>query len=191
VIHYGAILGSSWAPGDVDAETGTNAIEYGALFPYNKSPGIYRCPADRSGVPSANGQGTVPRARGYKMSLWLNCISEPFGYQRESEIANCGKAFSDIFVFIDMHREGYHDPAFGIYQQDDSWRGDMWIDLPADRHNRGANLGFLDGHVEHHRWKAPKVVVPPLPMDTNEGPDRDDLRWLQARIPPRASQSWR
>jgi prepilin-type processing-associated H-X9-DG protein len=31
-----------------------------------------------------------------------------------------------------------------------------WWDMPADRHSRGANFSFADGHVEHWKWKAPK-----------------------------------
>lgn len=189
VIGYGAILGSSWAPGDVDAFGETTNLQYGALYPYNKSLGIYRCPADRTLISSTNSNGTAPRTRSYKMNLWLNCISEPYGYQRESELSSCGKSVSDFFVFIDMHSEGIHDPAFGIYQEEDWWRFNLWIDLPADRHSQGANLSFLDGHVEHHKWKKPKIFTS-APQDAEPGEDLADLRWLQYRIPNPAPRSF-
>ncbi len=189
VLGYGTILGNSWAPGNVDIDTGTNLIEYGALFPYSKNPGIYRCPGDNATVPSAGGRGSAPRARSYKMSIWFNCISEPYGYQRPAGIAACGKAASDLFVFIDMHQNGVHDPSFGVYHADDSWRFNLWVDLPSDRHNQGANLSFLDGHVERHRWKTPKVFTS-APQNSRRGADRDDLRWLQARIPQAQQSAW-
>jgi len=33
----------------------------------------------------------------------------------------------------------------------------IWFDMPADRHNQGANLSFADGHAERWRWRVPKV----------------------------------
>ena len=32
-----------------------------------------------------------------------------------------------------------------------------WWDMPAGRHNQAADLSFADGHVEHWRWRVPKV----------------------------------
>ena len=44
-----------------------------------------------------------------------------------------------------------------------------WFDLPADRHNRGCNLSFADGHAERWRWAAPKIFhnlsQPPTPEE--------------------------
>jgi prepilin-type processing-associated H-X9-DG protein len=54
--------------------------------------------------------------------------------------------------------------------------------LAADRHKQGCNLSFLDGHVEHWRWKAPKVYrfseSPATP-----GGDLEDHRRLQECVP--------
>ena len=33
----------------------------------------------------------------------------------------------------------------------------QWGHLPADRHHQGCNLSFADGHVEHYRWRTPKI----------------------------------
>jgi len=30
--------------------------------------------------------------------------------------------------------------------------------MPSDRHSQGANLSFVDGHVEHWKWVYPKVA---------------------------------
>jgi len=32
----------------------------------------------------------------------------------------------------------------------------IWWDMPSDRHGQGANLSFVDGHVDHWKWKYPK-----------------------------------
>jgi prepilin-type processing-associated H-X9-DG protein len=34
---------------------------------------------------------------------------------------------------------------------------DQWWDMPANRHSRGANLSFADGHVEHWKWRVPMI----------------------------------
>jgi prepilin-type processing-associated H-X9-DG protein len=59
-------------------------------------------------------------------------------------------------VFIDVHEEEILDALFGIPLPGDSWDG-IWFDLPANRHNQGGSLSFVDGHVERWKWKAPKI----------------------------------
>src|SRR5262249_17922934 len=47
---------NAWIQGDVSSTTGstnTHPIEIGVLFPYNRSVGIYRCPADNLPDPRA------------------------------------------------------------------------------------------------------------------------------------------
>ena len=84
---------------------------------------------------------------------------------------------SRTFTFVDEHEDSIDDGIFAIY-------GDLtqWMELPSDRHRRGCNLSFADGHVEPGRWKAPKVFrdyeQPSLP-----GADTSDLQRLQACVP--------
>ena len=95
------------------------------------------------------------------------------------------------FTFIDTHEDDIVDPTFGIYPADDFWAGayhEAWLDLPANRHSQGANLAFADGHVEHWRWKAPKVFCGRW-YQPAAGGNLADLRRLQACIPP--LQYWR
>ena len=55
-------------PGVVDA-TNADCISRGTLFPYTKSPGIYRCSLDDRTL------GGVPYVRTYSMNNWMNGIS--------------------------------------------------------------------------------------------------------------------
>jgi prepilin-type processing-associated H-X9-DG protein len=49
--------------------------------------------------------------------------------------------------------------------------------MPSDRHNRGANLSFADGHVEHWKWKVPKTALYWIQaVPTAEQPDYDRVR---------------
>ena len=78
-------------------------------------------------------------------------------YQKFSQIRKPSP--SQLFVFIDVHEDGILDSLFGIPPP--GWERYMdltWWDLPADRHNRGCNLSFADGHVEHYRWRHPKLT---------------------------------
>ena len=61
--------------------------------------------------------------------------------------------------FLDDHEASIDDGVFSIHHPIDwdrpQWQ--LWMDLPSDRHERGANLAFADGHVEHWRWQSRKV----------------------------------
>jgi prepilin-type processing-associated H-X9-DG protein len=57
-----------------------------------------------------------------------------------------------------------------------------WYDIPADRHNMGVNLSFVDGHVEHHRWRYPKANKSCVSSAQGKD-DLQDLRWLQEWLP--------
>jgi len=158
---------------------GTNSsnIENGLLFQYNRSLGIYHCPADKSTLETTDGRKLPQfRHRSYNMSESVN------GYPEFNELTMsipAWKQFSQIrkpapislFVFIDEHQGTILDAQFGnppagspLFPQN------VWWDLPANRHNQACNLSFADGHVEHWRWKVPKIFkvyvqdVPPEEM---------------------------
>src|SRR2546429_408259 len=57
-----------------------------------------------------------------------------------------------VFVFIDEHQDTIDDGFFGV-----QWApSTSWVNLPSDRHTRGANLSFADGHCLRYRWKVAK-----------------------------------
>jgi len=70
-------------------------------------------------------------------------------------------AHGDLFVFIDENEDTIFDGQFGNPGNPvlpDS-EPNQWWDMPANRHNQGANLSFTDGHVEHWKWKAPMICT--------------------------------
>src|SRR4030095_2051341 len=63
---------------------------------------------------------------------------------------------SGLLTFLDTHEDAIYDALFGIPTPEFSPDVNQWWDIPADRHSRGANLAFADGHVDHWKWKVPK-----------------------------------
>jgi prepilin-type N-terminal cleavage/methylation domain-containing protein/prepilin-type processing-associated H-X9-DG protein len=178
------VAGASWYIGDARTDPTTTNIVNGLLYQYNRSPGIYHCPADRSTITNANGTPLPQlRNRSYNLSQSVN------GYPDYSStlplLVHMFSKFTAIrypdpptcLLFIDELEESLIDAEFGMPT---AYHGNLttWSDLPANRHNQGADLSFADGHVEHWKWVAPKVytVVPPQPVRPDEWPDYNRLR---------------
>jgi len=170
----------SWCPDHPMTDTTPSNLQRSVLFPYNTSVPIYHCPADRSTVQTAAG---VPlpqlRNRSYNMSQSVNGYpqyKDPDGilayipyWDRYSLIRQPGPA--QLFVFIDENPDTELDAQFGNPVGEPYWPQE-WFDMPSDRHIQGANLSFADGHVEHWRWKAPKVFYGwTLPLAPQDLPD--------------------
>jgi prepilin-type processing-associated H-X9-DG protein len=171
-----------WVSGHAKWDTNAVNIENGQLFKYNRSTTIYRCPADRSKAETLDGVHLkMQRARSYAMSGSLNCNKwrSELTYKRRSAIPNP----SEVFVFLDVHEDSIADAHFKIVNLSEEY-GNAWISLPSDRHGRGANLSFADGHATTWKWKWPKKFINFLQPTANRS-DESDLRRLQAGIMPK------
>ncbi len=146
----------------------------GVLFQYNRSLGIYHCPADLSTLQTPDGVSLGRlRWRSYNMSQSVNGYPEYNPWLSSSlpawKTLSTLKTPTKFFVFIDEHQDTILDGQFGNPPQGSWWDG-YWWDMPADRHSQGANLSFADGHVEHWHWEARKIfhdwiqAVPPEEM---------------------------
>ena len=187
-------LPGSWVVGSALTDTNTANIQAGVIYPYVGSPGVYHCPADKSTV---TGHPELLRARSYSKCGWTRAPDDFYkanGYDVESRFYPwgpyklCGQKHpSDSWAFIDEHEQSI---ASGFFIIEQPWwvAGGSptdpvsWESLPADRHSQGCSLSFLDGHVQHWKWKAPKVWkglgAPPTP-----GGDTADCRKLQEAVP--------
>jgi prepilin-type processing-associated H-X9-DG protein len=151
-------------------------IVNGLLYQYNTQVGIYHCPADYSELVDLNGN-LLPQSRwrSYNMSQSVNGVPgfAPQGFPdwlvqffqsvpAWSKFAQIHNPIpSELFVFIDENENTIIDGQFGnpgnpLYAPFETIP-DQWWDMPANRHNQGANLSFADGHVEHWKWKAPEI----------------------------------
>lgn len=162
----GAQLSWTWCPGIARYDTTTTNIESGYLFPYNRSTGIYRCPADQSSVMTPSGQKLgIARTRSYNISQSFNGLPFTAGdpglmnmphFEKLTTITQPNPTAA--FVFIDVHEDSIYDALFGTPWLEFWGDRQTWWDIPANRHNQGCNFSFADGHVERWRWKVPKTV---------------------------------
>jgi prepilin-type N-terminal cleavage/methylation domain-containing protein/prepilin-type processing-associated H-X9-DG protein len=187
IAGYPQSISNSWVLGNAQVDTSTSNILSGSLYPVAGSPRIYHCPADRAMVATSP---NVPHMRSYSVEGWLGADFDVYGWPwpnpsmvpvgyvfktKASLITTPGPA--NVFAFIDDNEQTIDDGVFAIGKF-------SWFDYPADRHNQGANLSFLDGHVEHHKWRSPKVAsnwgYHGDPASLGDQPDHD---WLVARLP--------
>ena len=171
----------SWVLGNAKQDRSTTNIEAGLLFPEIGNVGVYHCPSDKSNGPPPRSL----RTRSYSLSGWASMgdmegKGEKFPTvqmpRRMGELSS--KPLAEVFAFIDEHADSIDDGLFAVNARN---MGMEWKDLPADRHTRGCNLSFLDGHVQHWPWKAQKIFRYYDQRPANSL-DKEDLVKVQAHL---------
>jgi prepilin-type N-terminal cleavage/methylation domain-containing protein/prepilin-type processing-associated H-X9-DG protein len=179
-----------WVTGHARWDTNTTNIQMGTLYPIAGNAQIYRCPADKSRVDQTGwpgGPGTpklnLLRTRSYSMSGSMHCTKwrTDLTFKRGTSITNPDKAF----VFLDENEDCIADAHFKIVTPLEKY-GNQWICMPADRHDRGCNLSFADGHAEWWKWRWPKRFDNFF-QSIDEPEDLKDFRKLQEGIKQSAS----
>ena len=179
----GGAGGPSWCQGTGKLDATTTNIENGLLFQYNRSIGIYHCPSDLATIYTLTGHRlTQLRNRSYNLSQSVNGNPDALlaaqipSFAKTSQIQNPNPP--QCLVFIDenegtIDNEGTMlDSHFGMPTASYHPQGlTNWWDMPSDRHGRGGNLSFSDGHVEHWHWTQPM----PMPNPMQPGPTPGDL----------------
>jgi prepilin-type N-terminal cleavage/methylation domain-containing protein/prepilin-type processing-associated H-X9-DG protein len=154
---------NSWLLGNAYTDTTLDNIQKGALFRYNQSVGIYKCPADQSTVKDL---GQIPRTRTVSMSVYMNAITNPDDsdyrkcWHKTAQIIHPGPARA--LVFIDEHEKSIQQSTFCVNAPGFQLFGTpqwAWISFPATRHNNGCTFTFADGHAETWRWKEPRTMA--------------------------------
>jgi prepilin-type processing-associated H-X9-DG protein len=174
------------------ANTNTLYLQKSLLFPYLRSFGVFKCPADRS---TATIWGVrYPRVRSLTMNSWLGRYL-PDGRLGElldsgDDVYRINVKLSDLtdpppvgtFVFIDEREDSINDCVIYVSM---GLRGSaaLWKDLPAFYHNGAAGLSFADGHAEIKRWRDSRTMPPLRPDELHNvpSPNNPDLAWLQER----------
>lgn len=174
-VGHSASLPGSWVTGCASTDPDTTNIENGTLFQYEKSAAVYHCPADASKLDNSS----KLRTRSYALSIHLNSTPNmndmgPRTLRRASELQRP----TDVLAFIDEHEKTIEDGTFGLNAAPSL----DWLNLASDRHMKGANLTYADGHAQRHAWKSPKTSFPGPAPATDAG-DKQDLQFLQTLVP--------
>jgi len=183
---------ASWALGNVKygSPASTN-FDYvigrrpESLGAYLGAAGVYKCPSDRS-KSSVNGAAPQPRSRSFAMNLTLGTLyNQPPGVFRalkRSDFVTGPR--TEYIVFVDTNADTLTECTFNI---DKHVTGtlDLWIQIPATRHNRKGTLSYHDGHVELHRWTDSRTYKPEvgnqLPPTIMPGKSSQDFNYYFER----------
>src|SRR2546421_444431 len=201
---------TTWVGGEMDFSPGNRSnwdisydIQVSPLWPYCKSAGIFKCPADLSSVIPSSGPFAgrrTPRVRTMSMSIWFGgaggtlatgfpgVTSPPWRlYLRLSDLVAPGP--TGTALFWDEREDSVNVGNFftDMTGYPNSPNATQWNqDLPAFYHGNAGGLSFADGHSEIKRWRDPRTM-PPVRLDSNwlsgwapmPQPRNRDIVWLQ------------
>jgi len=164
-------------------------IKKSPLWPYcGNSPGIWKCPADKSVVRVAS--QTLPRVRSVSMNSWFNSTDADsftgcqgfYKYKKMSDVLNPGPALT--FLFLDEREDSINDGELCVSMSGYPDKPSAWylIDLPASYHGGAGGFSFVDGHSEIHKWRDRRTMPPLIPgVPTTlyfPSPNNPDSYWL-------------
>ena len=192
----GTAAWQTWVRGWLDAampvsdNTNTFFLMTSHLWPYHKSLGVWRCPADKS--TSKHGGRIYPRVRSVSMNNWLNADS---AWENQKQFKLIRKISDMIdpapartWVILDEREDRINNGFFVVDMtgfSPSNPRGIKLVDCPASYHNGAGGITFADGHAEIKRWVDPRTK-PPIRKGINLGlivasPNNRDVIWLQER----------
>lgn len=199
----------NWGPFgwlDLPASSRDNVDPFGGRFPlsdallwdyFGSTPTVWRCPSDPStgSHPDYLDGAEVPRVRSYSMNGWIGNRQWNSGGELRQALPDVVDPNPDtMFNFICERADGINDGYFIVemsgYRPDSVVnRGAKLVDFPSFYHERGFNLGFIDGHVENRQLKDPRTN-PPYFLNQEiqlnvDSPDNPDVHWLQQRATKR------
>ena len=159
----------------------------GRIAPYARNAGSYKCPSDRSWI-ELSGQ-RWPRVRSYAMNEWMGNYEQKanpnqpmFYFTRLTDIQKPSPSMA--WVLIDEHEDWIDEGWFRVGALAPVDTRPKLAELPGSRHNSGAVLSFVDGHVERHQWRDKRIMEPvtrrqfPPAVSLPSSPDYD---WLIER----------
>jgi prepilin-type N-terminal cleavage/methylation domain-containing protein/prepilin-type processing-associated H-X9-DG protein len=168
------VYGTNWVGGEemtggVPNPDATNVIciESGALYPYLKSIGVYKCPANQACLRGISMNGHMGDADGNKYD---NPTTGFLAYTKMSQIRHP----SWRFVFADEDKNSINDGWLRI-QLAPPLSSFTLNDWPGTSHGGSGTISFADGHSALHQWKQ----FGSAPPGYNPGSTGQMFRWSQ------------
>jgi prepilin-type N-terminal cleavage/methylation domain-containing protein/prepilin-type processing-associated H-X9-DG protein len=157
----------------------------GKIGPYLKSAGVFRCPADRSGMVK-NSQRPPYRVRSYSMNVAIGSRDtlDPevnVSFYKMSDFRRVSPA--GIWVLLEEHSHTIDDGRFEVMWPANEG-AENWTGYPATRHGRAGPVSFADGHVEVRKWVEASTIPNLRKLETDMQflvPGSRDFRWLHDR----------
>jgi prepilin-type N-terminal cleavage/methylation domain-containing protein len=200
---FGGALGPEWDGGGFMDFAANNPVNYdinfyltqSPIWPYcGRSPGIFKCPADRAVVTDNHGQ-RVPRIRSMSMNPFMGgpdgsafggALSGNSAYKTFVKFSGITQP-SKLFVLLDENEDSINDGWFALSMSGYlTMAPNIMVNWPAYYHNRAAGFAFSDGHSEIHRWLDSRSM--PIVRDmtlvqnlngTTFTPSNPDVFWIQ------------
>jgi prepilin-type N-terminal cleavage/methylation domain-containing protein/prepilin-type processing-associated H-X9-DG protein len=197
---------SAWVMGLMSNPTeagNVQNLEQCLLYPYCRSPKIYKCPSDII----VNPRSHMPTCRSYSINCYMNGFDvttdkadfifpngePPAGfYAVQTRLSTVHSPLpTKRIVFVDESVGSIDDGMYATPPQGDVYGPfDFWLNHPTARHGNAAGFSFADGHAEAHEWQgrqlqqwdATNFVGNDGDQYLMSGADLNDLQWAQARI---------
>jgi prepilin-type N-terminal cleavage/methylation domain-containing protein/prepilin-type processing-associated H-X9-DG protein len=172
--------------------TNTIVIMNGALYPFNTSIEIYRCPND---PPEILGSKKVYRMRTVTVNGMMGGADATdaarYGAADTSWVQDPrAREFPPRKKYSDINRPSpakamvfVHESPFTIEDGYFAVKGfqPIWQNLPASTHGNGGTLSFADGHVEFWKWFEAETAKRKTWDEPGKKPvDRDLVRFQKA-----------
>jgi len=154
---------AQWCPGNqfIANLSSSNFVMAGLLFPYVKTLGVYKCPADHIGV---NGVANLPHTRSMSMNAFMGPAPQSANdlgsstspvreiiYHKDSDLTLPGP--SKLWLLMDENPYSINDGFLVI-----NYNEKGWVDYPATYHNSAGGIGYCDGHAIIKKWTDPKLL---------------------------------
>jgi prepilin-type N-terminal cleavage/methylation domain-containing protein/prepilin-type processing-associated H-X9-DG protein len=180
-----------WGAGADNVDTAKLIGSDALLGNYVKSPGVYKCPADR--YQSALNPG--PRVLSMSVNGYLgngiqpgNILNKIAGrtyiqkFTKVTQLVRPGAV--DTFVILDEHPDSIDDANF-VTKGGGAPTDAYLANVPASYHSGGANISYADGHSQIQKWSDPRTKIPvKLTVQNNiTCPGNPDYTWLIDHVP--------